>query len=176
MNFLTGPNSRKPAHLVIIAAITVICIVIIVLAARPPGYALYVSEDFNVSLQYPNHWKQNPDYVQRYEGDGGFFQIGAISGEGLSIDEVVRYDAYHKLNPYGSAPLIAKRTVAGQEARLILPSEDQPSEMNKQAGLIVRYPDAVEIEKAVYNYFVLWADQAHMEKISSTISFPQRRR
>jgi TolB protein len=75
------------------------------------------------------------------------------------------------LNPYGSDPKIINRIIDGQEARLILPSADQPEEMKNQAGLIVKYPEAVNINGSLYYYLILWADKAHIEQIGNTIKF-----
>ncbi|RCX16613.1 hypothetical protein DFR58_110110 [Anaerobacterium chartisolvens] len=131
----------------------------------------YSNTDYHVSLKYPSDWELNPKYTVRYEDKDGFFQISAINGEGLSIDKVTELDTLHKLQPYGSNPQIKELTIQGQEARLILPSTDQPKEMQNQAGLIVKYPTAVKIDNTTYFYFVLWADKAHIEQISKTISF-----
>lgn len=135
------------------------------------GYATYKSDVYKVSLKYAADWKLNPNFFERYGGNNGFFQVSAINGESLSIDQVAQDQAFHKLKPYGSAPQIFKRTIGGQEARLFLPSNDQPREMQNQAGLIVKYPTAIRIDDSLYNYFVLWADKAHIEQLCSNLSF-----
>ena len=58
-----------------------------------------------------------------------------------------------------------------QEACKILPAEDQPLEMKGQAALIVKYPTPIQIQGNMYNYFILWVDQDHINEISSTFSF-----
>jgi beta-lactamase regulating signal transducer with metallopeptidase domain len=132
-------NFKKPAFWVIGVAIAAVCAAVIAFAANPSQSSAYISEDYKISFKYPSYWKLNPNYIERYEGKDGFFQVGAINGENMSIDEVAKNDAFHKLNPYGSDPKIINRTIDGQEARLILPSADQPEEMKNQAGLIVKY-------------------------------------
>jgi len=122
-------------------------------------------------LRYQSYWKLNPNFTERYEGKDGFFQVSAINGENMSTDEVAKNEVFHKLNPYGSNPKIINRIIDGQEARLILPSADQAEEMQNQAGLIVEYPEAVKIGDSVYYYFVLWADEAHIEQIGNTMTF-----
>lgn len=164
-------NFKKPAFWVIIVAVMAVCAAVIAFVAKPHAIATYVSEDYKISLKYPSNWRLNPDYFERYEGEDGFFQVGAINGENMSIDEVVKIDAFHKLNPYGSNPQIINRTIDGQEARLILPSDDQAEEMKKQAGLIVKYPKAVKIGDSVYYYLILWADKSHIEQIGNTLTF-----
>jgi hypothetical protein len=36
---------------------------------------------------------------------------------------------------------------------------------------IVKYPEAVKIGGSAYHYFILWADEAHIEQISNTLTF-----
>jgi TolB protein len=43
--------------------------------------------------------------------------------------------------------------------------------MKNQAGLIVKYPEAVNINGSLYYYLILWADKAHIEQIGNTIKF-----
>lgn len=164
-------NFKKPAFWAIMVAVVAVCAAAIPFVANPSESAAYISEDYKISLKYPSYWELNPNYVERYEGKDGFFQVGAIDGENMTIDEVARNDAFHKLNPYGSDPKIINRTIDGQEARLILPSADQPEEMHNQAGLIVKYPEAVKIGGSAYHYFILWADEAHIEQIGNTLTF-----
>ncbi|MFY9172537.1 MAG: M56 family metallopeptidase, partial [Petrimonas mucosa] len=142
-----------------------------ILLGENPNSAVYVSEDYKISLKYPSAWKLNSDYTERYEGKEGFFQVAAIDGKNMSIDEVAKNDAFHKLKPYGSEPKIINRIIDGQEARLILPSADQPEEMHNQAGLIVKYPEAIKIGGSEYHYFMLYADKAHIEQIGNTLTF-----
>jgi len=164
-------NFKKPAFWVIVAAVAAVCVAGFAFAANPSESAAYISEDYKISFKYPSSWKLNPNYIERYEGKDGFFQVGAINGENMSIDEVAKNDAFHKLNPYGSDPKIINRTIDGQEARLILPSADQPEEMKNQAGLIIKYPKAIKIDGSQYRYFILWADKTHIDQISNTLTF-----
>ena len=164
-------NFKKPAFWVIVVAVIAVCAATIAFAANPSKSAAYISEVYKISLRYPSYWNLNPNYIERYEGKDGFFQVGAIDGEDMAIDEVAKNDAFHKLNPYGSDPKIINRIIDGQEARLILPSADQAEEMQNQAGLIVKYPEAVKIGDSAYHYFILWADESHIEQIGNTLTF-----
>ncbi|WP_332692839.1 LysM peptidoglycan-binding domain-containing protein [Halalkalibacter lacteus] len=128
----------------------------------------YINTIYKVQFQYPSHW-QKVTY-ERYEGPDGFFQISAIFSD-ETIDSVCRNEAFHQLLPYGSRPSIMKTQIQSQEACLIFPSEDQPPEMRGQAALIVRHPRPIQIEGTTYNYFILWADQKHINEISSTLAF-----
>ncbi|ASN06175.1 hypothetical protein CFK40_14670 [Virgibacillus necropolis] len=128
----------------------------------------YINPVYNVQFDYPSHWQKVTD--QRYEGPDGFFQISAISSE-ETIFEVCQNEAFHQLLPYGSEPRIIHTQIQEQEACFIFPSKDQPPEMRGQAAVIIRYPNPVEIEGATYNYFILWADQGHINEISSTLTF-----
>jgi len=145
-------NFKKPAFWVIGVAVMAVCAAVIAFAANPSQSSAYISEDYKISLKYPSYWEANPNYIERYEGKDGFFQVGAIDGENMSIDEVAKNDTFHKLNPYGSDPKIINRMIDGQEARLILPSDDQPEEMKNQAGLIVKYPAILALETQALPY------------------------
>lgn len=170
-----GFNFKKPASWVIVAAVMVVSAAAIAFAANPSESKTFISEQYKISLRYPSNWKPNPDYIERYEGKDGFFQVGAIEGKNMTIDDAAKNDAFHMLNPYGSDPKIINRIIDGQEARLILPSADQPEEMKNQAGLIVKYPEAVNINGSLYYYLILWADKAHIEQIGNTIKFLKTR-
>jgi len=133
----------------------------------------YTNPVFAVSLEYPADWQPTPGYGTpetgeiRYGGINGFFQVNAMDTE--TIDMAAASEAYHKLQPYGANPTIESLQIQGQEARLILPSEDQPY----QAAIIVRYPQPVNISGTPCRFFILWADPVHIRTIVQTIQFIQ---
>ncbi|WP_172369090.1 LysM peptidoglycan-binding domain-containing protein [Sporosarcina jiandibaonis] len=128
----------------------------------------YTNEAFDVNFQYPADWEKVNDV--RYVGDDGFFQISAIYGS-ENIDEICHDEAFQKLKPYGSTPKIIPSENQYIEACTILPSSDQPREMNEQAAYIVKYPEPIELDGNLYNYIILWADKNHIDAISSTLLF-----
>lgn len=128
----------------------------------------YTSFVYRVSFPYPANWRRISE--ERYEGPDGFFQVSAISA-GDRIADVCSSEAFHPLMPYGSSPRIIAMTIQNQEACFIFPSVDQPSEMNKQAALIVRYPRPVQIGETFYNYFILWSDINHIRPMGRRLSF-----
>ncbi|MCR2806666.1 hypothetical protein NQZ67_22540 [Paenibacillus sp. SCIV0701] len=130
--------------------------------------SIYTNSVYRVSFPYPSAWRQVSE--DRYEGIDGFFQVSAISSDDR-LAEVCHAEAFHPLMPYGSSPQVSMATIRGQEACLILPSADQPAEMNNQAALIARYPQPIRIGESFYNYFILWADAGHIRSLSSRLSF-----
>ena len=138
-------------------------------------WTTYSNPDYAISLQYPADWQPAPGYDDqktgeiRFENINGFFQIGAMDTS--SIDAAAAAEAEHKLQPYGSQPTIEILKIHGQEARLILPSADQPAGMHYQAALIVRYPNPVNILGTPCHFFVLWADVSHIRTIAQTLNF-----
>ncbi len=72
------------------------------------------------------------------EGPDGFVGLTALGStanppEPLTV--ICDNQAHHVLMPYGSQPRITRRTVAGQDACLILPSDDQdPTLIGQPAG------------------------------------------
>lgn len=133
-----------------------------------PMRKTYTNSTFIVQFQYPGHWQTVT--TDRYEGPDGFFQVSAISSD-EPINTVCRNEAFHQLQPYGSQPQIIHTQIETQEACFIYPSDDQPPEMKRQAALIVRYPQPIQIEGTTYHYFILWADQDHINEISLSIRF-----
>jgi len=137
--------------------------------ATPEPGATWVMPLFGIVLRLPPGWLPQEGYDQRYAGPDGFFQVGAISAEGLTIAEVAENEAHHKLQPYGSAPTIERLLVQGREARLILPSADQPAQMEGQVALVIEAIQPVEISSQQYNYLILWADPDHIRKLADTL-------
>ena len=134
-------------------------------------FQLYENPELGIRLELPAAWRKVSSHDGRYEGPGGFFQASALGGEGLALDQAAEAEAHHQLQPYGSEPSIEEITVQGQEARLILPSADQPAEMAGQAGLIIRAPHPREIGREKYLYIILWADQVHIRALAQRVSF-----
>jgi TolB protein len=144
------------------------------LIATPTPYldmwTTFSSPAFAISLQYPADWQPVPGYGSpetgeiRFAGINGFFQINSMDAD--SIDLAAAAEAGHKLQPYGSHPTIEVLQIQGQDARLILPSSDQPY----QAALIVRYPPVATLVWSP-RYFILWADASHIRTIAETLRF-----
>ncbi|RTR33930.1 LysM peptidoglycan-binding domain-containing protein [Robertmurraya yapensis] len=136
----------------------------------PTETTTYTSTRYQVQLQYPAHWQKATDGRERYEGADGFFQVGAIAYDG-PLGDVCQSDAYHQLRPYGSNPQIVSSQIQGQPACMILPSADQPPQMQNQAAVIVQYPTPVVINNNTYRFFILWADVGHINQITATLRF-----
>ena len=138
-------------------------------------WTTYSNPKFGVSLDYPGDWQPVAGYGSselgdtRYGAINGFFQIGAKDAD--SIDQAATSEAEHKLKPYGSQPMIETLQIQGQDARLIIPADDQPGDRQHQAALIIRYPQPVDISGTPYRYFVLYADLAHIRTIAETLVF-----
>lgn len=141
-----------------------------------PGWQTFNSEVFRVSLQYPPGWEavqEGGDYVSRYAGADGSFQIDAMSGGGRTVDEACELVATHKLQPYGSHPGVGRLQIQGQEACFILPAPDQPDGFEKLATLVVRYPQPVQISGESYAYLLLHVsgNQSYLSDIARTLEF-----
>ena len=99
-----------------------------------------------------------------------FFRFQRYFGS-EDINDICHDEAFQELRPYGTTPEIKPSENQYIEACTILPSSDQPAEMNGQAAYIVKYPDPIELDGNTYNYFILWADKNHIDRISSTLLF-----
>jgi Tol biopolymer transport system component len=138
-------------------------------------WTTFTNPAYAISLQYPADWQPVSGYGSpetgetRFAAINGFFQIGAM--DAASIDDVAAAEAGHRLQPYGSQPTIETLQIQNQEARLILPSADQPAGMLYQAALIVRYPQPVNLVGTPCHYFVLLSDLPHIQAIAQTLRF-----
>jgi TolB protein len=139
----------------------------------PAAWKTFASGDYAVTLRYPPGWALDPRYTrpdqERYTGSDGFFQVSASGAD--SIDAAADHEANQLQHPYGSQPTISSLQVDGQEARLVLPSADQPGEMAGQAAVIVASPQPIRLASVSYPYLVLWADQGHVRAIVTTLRF-----
>ena len=130
---------------------------------------------FGITLERPPDWEADAGYGSpetgdmRFAGPNGFVQVGAI--EGNNLDRMVEIEAGHHLQPYGSQPVIENIALQGQAARLIMPSVDQVADFTRQAAVIARYPEPVEIAGQQYDFLILWADQEHIRAIAQTVRF-----
>lgn len=131
---------------------------------------------YGVAVEHPADWAVEPGYESefgapsRLRGSDGFLGIDAIGGP-RSLDEVAQGLANHPLRPYGTTPAIQGATVGGQPARLIIPSADQPEASSGEALVLVRYPAPRTIGDRPYQYFVLYADVAHLRDIAASLTF-----
>lgn len=128
--------------------------------------ASFTNETYRVKFIYPYLWSRFNN--ERYEGIDGFVQVSAIAND-ASLEEICKKEAYHKLKPYGTQPIIIMSELNGREACYIIPSADQPMEMRSQSAFIAAYEKPVEIKGISYKYFVLWADKEHLQDIINTL-------
>jgi TolB protein len=139
----------------------------------PTGaWKTFVSPRYKLQLKYPAHWtKPDPLDEEAYEGHNGFFNVSGLNGPKLAVEEAMRSAVGDKIKPYGSDPQIISLKVDGQEARLIMPSSDQPAGQRGQGLLVVRYPTPVKFRSELYHFAVVWADRTHLSDIASTLTF-----
>ena len=143
---------------------------------KTSSWTAYSNAAYAVSFQRPTQWVVVPEHndpvlgKRSYSGEDGFFLIDALENPG-TIDQVAAGEANHALMPYGSNPTIEALVVAGREARLVRPSADQYPSMRGQAALIVRYPQPVNVQGHLFNFFVLYADVGHIGTMAQGLSF-----
>jgi hypothetical protein len=58
----------------------------------------------------------------------------------------------------------------GRQARLIVPSADQPSSMERQAMIIAPYAEPIFIGENGLNYLMLAADEGHIRRVAESLS------
>jgi beta-lactamase regulating signal transducer with metallopeptidase domain len=149
------------------------------LLANPRGSGpVYFSEDYRISVAYPSDWHPEASGDKNaYAGADGYFRMSALNGEGMSLAQAAELQITHHLKPFGSDPQVTRLSIGGRtQAALIMPSADQEEAWNKQAALVLPYPAPLQIGNDVYHYFILLADQDHIEEIGQTIQFEDRGR
>lgn len=128
----------------------------------------YSNSQLGVALEYPSSWKGEKS-GERYIGRNGFFGVDAVSAsEETSVETIARNVANHKLRPYGTSPHIIPLSIAGQDARLIYPSDDQEQ---KAGVLIASYPRPITVGDTTYSFFVLYADVDHLQSLAESVTF-----
>ncbi|MDF2591596.1 MAG: hypothetical protein K0S75_1062 [Clostridia bacterium] len=126
----------------------------------------YTNPIYNVSLMYPTQWAKVNSL--HYAGIDGYFRISVLESD-MSLEEICKIEAYHKLEPYGSDPTIVSDTSAGQDVCLIVPSEDQPTDMKRQTALVIKYPNGLNIDSETYSHLILWTDMEHLQDIKNSL-------
>lgn len=132
----------------------------------PKQWNTYISEAFKIELRYPIRWAKVSNAF--YEGLDGFFKVSAVNSN-KDLEAICEAEAYHKLKPYGSQPQISRITILDQQACLIMPSSDQPKDMNGQAALLLKYPTPIHINNAEYSHLMLWTDSNHIKEIIASL-------
>ncbi len=141
--------------------------------AQPEPWQRFHDDLYQVSFEYPAAWRDtSSELVTRLTGEDGWLQV-AGAGTSADLDSFATDQAYHKLQPYGSEPAIERMILAdGRQARLILPSANQPSSLRQQAMIITLYADPIFIGDHSVNYLMLAADVGHIRDIGATLTMP----
>jgi len=82
-----------------------------------------------------------------------------------TIDQAAQNSAYHKLKPFGENPIIKTLQIEGQEARLIIPSENSINERE----LIVELKKSVFLLDKYWTFLVIHTSQDPDGKTMKTI-------
>lgn len=143
--------------------------------ASPVTLADYRNALFGIRLKYPSTWSLVPGYGdithEKYAGVDGYFILDGAGEPGTSIDVIVRNLVEHVLQPFGTNPTVEMLAIAGQPARLILPSAGQSSGMNGQTALIVSLPRPAQIGTHQVPYLILYMDMDHSRSIADSLVF-----
>ena len=133
----------------------------------------YISDKYKVQFEYPEAWKKNSLYPERYEGKGGYFEIVDIASLDTNIDEVVNDEKNEFYEPFGENPGIDDITIDGQPARVITVDREGPED-DIEKVIIIKYPALVNISGRDYNYIMIWTNSAYSNLIITTFKFLQK--
>lgn len=138
-------------------------------------WTVMVSPGLGISVSYPEDWSiilgsgKSDSSTHRLRGESGFFQFGAL--DAVSIEQAVDIFLGNEMQLFGSQPVIEVMQVQGQDARLILPSTDQPLGREGETAMIIRFQKPVYVCDPYCRYLVLWSDVDHIREIAMTIRF-----
>lgn len=178
-------RNRRLVYIILVGAIVIGAAFLFVAQekSRQPkivlrALATYTNPDFKVSLAYPSTWQVDPargafrGVPLSFRGDDGFFGVDAVGVVGnINIDGAAKSLTQGDKKSYGLSPSISSSTIAGTDARFILPSPDQPKGKNSEAAIVIQYPRPVEIGDHTYLYFMLYGDKLHLREIARTLRF-----
>lgn len=128
----------------------------------------YTNFALNVTFDYPAQWEYAPTTAEfnqrqdRFTGKDGFFTLFTETPGAVSLDEEA--ERYRSDKTYGTSATVQSLTMQGRDARLVLPSSDQPADAHGAAALIIQPPDS-------HAYLVLEADGQHIRVIMQTLRF-----
>lgn len=132
-------------------------------------WSQYTNHPCKISFFHPSTWRCVGS--DRYEGADGFFHVTMLVGGSATLEDICWSEAYARNRPYGSQPSVQREFIQGCDARIILPSVDQPITMNEQAALVLRAPTLTVIGEQVYNYILILASKNYVHEIAHTLEF-----
>ncbi len=171
LNSTPLPTQKQQRIFYVMISVIVLIAVILILKNNFSPNALYLNETYHITFKYPQSWRSIANTRERYGDQTGFFQVGTVASEGMTIDDVTLAEAFHALEPYGSKPIIQNTQIGSQETRIILPSADQREEMKQQSAVIIRSPRIIQLNNEDYQFLILWVDKNHLQTIISTLQF-----
>lgn len=134
-------------------------------------WTAHTFEDLGVVIDLPLDWFAVEGELARVEGGSGFVNLTpADSGTG-DVRDLCRAEADHKMQPYGSAPLVTFLEVDGQLGCRIDPSADQLSEGNWWGAVVVTVPRPMLVSGVHYPMLVVTADLGHLDAVQHGLRF-----
>lgn len=129
------------------------------------GVTVYYPVDWSISS-----WSEYPDTASaHFSGHDGHFYFASIRAESLEM-AVNTYLNDERLL-FGSDPSVEAFQIRGQDARMIVPSADQPVGTFGDSVVIIQLPRPVQACSPPCHYLALWADMEHIWKIAKSVRF-----
>lgn len=138
---------------------------------KPEARAVYFNPSLKAILTYPSAWLPAPEPLdgdglpRRFEGNGGWFEIGATSGDGVILTEIAASLNSSTSLPFGQNPKITTAQIAGQPGVLIQPT--QPGV--RQAAAVVTYPQPIQAGLTSYRFLILKMEVSHMTSLLNSL-------
>jgi LysM repeat protein len=128
---------------------------------------------YRIALECPEAWQDvSQGAAVKRAGEDGFVQLSGV-GAPYDLDEVTAHQAYHKLQPFGSAPTIERITLRdGRAAHLIWPSVERQNSGSSYAMLVTPFAEPVPVGNHRLNFLTLTADLDHMRRIATSLELP----
>jgi hypothetical protein len=134
---------------------------------------IYFNPNLKITLYYPASWLPNGEFLdydglpRRFEGESGWFEVGATSGDGVILTEVAASLNSNGNMPFGQNPQISTVQIAGQPGAVIMPAEDNIN----QAAAVVAYPEPIQAGFTNYRFLIVKMDRRHLTSLLNSLIF-----
>ncbi len=133
----------------------------------------YFNPSLKVMLDFPADWQPGGEYLdwdglpRRWQGETGWFEISATSGDGVILTDIVASLNNPESWPFGQNPVVSTVKIAGQPGAVIVPEEQTIN----QVAAVVTYPQVVKVGLNNYRFLILRMDRFHMTSLLNSLRF-----
>lgn len=135
--------------------------------------AIYFNPGLKMMIEHPADWLPAGEFLdsdglpRRWQGDTGWFEISATSGDGVILTEVASSLNSGNSLPFGEDPKIITVQIAGQPGAVIVPREENIN----QAAAVITYPQPILAGFSSYRFLIVKMDRTNMNSLLNSLKF-----